>query len=242
MEIKENIVCLYTAGLSGTWLTWFINQHASFPQYTSTKLKSYGSITDLACNGATWCFTKDVEDGASDEPKTFDEYMNDWAVPESNNNLATKNCCKVLPDHDLSWDHDEAVLRNVMKPFNRIIVPYLLPDSPFVDMYAKRNRYMWHANFDNDFGIDDYTDMILGVRQDIARGHYLKFNKSVHNVNLHNLLMCDQWEYDNLLSIIDEDPINGWEHHVNDYRTRFICRDWDAMYNKIDKDNETNSK
>lgn len=242
MNIKENYACLYTAGLSGTWLTWFINQHANFPRYEFTKLKSHGMMTDLACDGATWCFTKDTENGSSDKPKTFDEYMTDWAIPESKNSSATKNCCKILPDHDLSWNHPPEVLSNVLKPFSRIIVPYIPADSPFVDMYAKRNRYMWHENFADDFGIADYTSMITGVKEDISRGHYHKFGKNVHTVNLHNLLMCEQWEYSNLAAAIDEDHLDGWEDHVHTYRQQFICRDWGSMYDRLMENSEKDSE
>lgn len=242
MKIETNYVCLYTAGLSGTWLTWFVNQHANFPKYEFNKLKSHDMVTDLACDGATWCFTKDTENGASDEPKTFDEYIADWAIPESKNSTATKNCCKILPDHDLSWNHSEDVFQTVLKPFSKIIVPYLPEDSPFVDMYAKRNRYMWHENFDSDFGIDDYTAMITGVKEDISRGHYHKFNKSVHALNLHNLLMCEEWEYNNLLGVIEEDALPDWETHVHNYRQQFICRDWGGMYDRLMEKNQKDSE
>jgi hypothetical protein len=238
MDIKQNYICLYKPGLAGTWLTWFVNQHKDFPRYKYQQLKTHGVITDLSCNGATWCFTKDTEDGSQDEPMTFDDYIKNWTEPESNNYCATHNCIKVLPDHDLSWEHESDVLSEITSRANGFLYPYIKRDAKLLPFFANRWLFMWEEMYQgcsNGKVIDENVVMNMmaksahDIRDANSRIRTVTGYKTCHGVDIDALLLCDQYEYNKLIAYINQPPIDNWEHLVNDYRQQFICRDWKKM-------------
>ena len=123
----SNYLCLYAPGMCGTWLTWLINQHSNFPQY-DLALKSYNSsledgkivrkTLDVGCFGADWFTYKYIpkessyyDENTVAEFKRMDHIL-DYTFKEnrennqrSNNSSATKDCVKVLPNHNSAKDY-----------------------------------------------------------------------------------------------------------------------------------------
>jgi hypothetical protein len=237
----KHYYCLYSAGLAGTWLTWFVNQHKDFPKYKYQQLKTHGVITDLGCDGATWCFTKDTEDGSQDEPMTFDDYIKEYATPESNNQHATHNCIKVLPDHNLSWERwerESEVLEEVTSYASGFIYPYIRRDARLLPFFANRLLFMWEEMYqersngkliDENVVMDMMAESAHDVRDPNSKIRIVTGYKTCHGVDIDALLQCDQYEYNKLIEYLDQPPIDNWEHLVNNYRQQFICRDWKKM-------------
>jgi len=220
----KNFACLYEPGLSGTWLSWFVNQHANFPNYECGDVDINGIVTDLYCDGATWCFRKDEdEDRCTDPPYTYDEYVKYVSNYDSRNRSAIKNCIKVLPDHDLSLlSVDSDLFRAVLYPMDSVIIPVLSPGSPLIESYVARLRFMWG----ND-RFDMYRLMIGEIYERMCDATYeRKYQMPVHYVHLDKLLNGDEQEYNLLLSAIDESPIDNWQQVVADYRVNFIEKDY----------------
>jgi len=217
----KNYFCFYTAGLAGTWLTWFINQHASFPQYKMSDNTTDNVVTDLTCLGSTWCYMADDEDGCSDDALTFDQYLSDVTVKYSQNNSATKRCIKVLPDHDLSdLDSTSDLFTEVMNKIDYIIMPTLLPDSPMSHLIERRVAFMWGD-------ADQRHQEMIEIYADVTNGVYdTKFNKPIHYLQIDKLLNGNEAEYNALLDIIEESPIDNWAQIAADYRINFIEKDY----------------
>ncbi|MDA9302576.1 hypothetical protein N8072_01630 [bacterium] len=244
----EHFLTLYTSGLCGTWITWFASQHDNFHKFEKETITTDGTITDLAVHGATWCFAPDTEDNAIDEAMTFDEYQKRWMIPYSRNPKATKNCIKVLPDHDLGWDEHQSteVRQKVLKPFTGVIIPYLPHDSPFVKMLALRNCFMWPdmPHGENETVEEFWTLALTNARRDMTVGkmNYVNSYAKTHYLNLHALLMCEEREYLDLCDFLGEEPLPKWEDHVNLYRTAFICKDWKTLIKKREESSENSEK
>lgn len=96
--------CWYEPGDSGTWLSWFINQHNGYPKFDKKiryerKDKTYGHIaTDYACPGANWYVTD------------FQSNRDDPGDPTSKNLMTThklkdhkKHLVKKLITHDPNY-------------------------------------------------------------------------------------------------------------------------------------------
>lgn len=240
----KHYLTLYSSGMCGTWITWFISQHSNFHKYKSETIRTDNIITDLRCDGATWCFAPDDQDNAPDEAMTFEEYQKRWMIPESNNPSATKNCIKILPDHDLSWDeHQNSDIRQkLIKPMTGVIIPYLKPDSPFVNMLVNRNIFMWpdmDQMHETETIEEFWTLAINNTRKDVTNGKYnfcLPYTK-VHYLNLESILMCEEHEYKALRDFIGEEPLDKWEDLVNNYRMQYICKDWRKLI-KASQDNQ----
>lgn len=218
----KNYFCLYHAGFSGTWLTWFINQHASFPQYRKANLLTDSTVTDLCCHGATWCYKPDDMSGISyDIPCTYDQYVNDISMRYTRNNIATKNCIKVLPDHALAdQDNNSDLLAEVMSHADYIIMPVLNPDSHMASLFERRAEFMWSSILDTPINIMGYYSQVLS-------GHFEdRFNKPIHYVHIDQLLNGNDAEYTKLLEIINESPLDNWKQIATDYRVDFIERDY----------------
>jgi hypothetical protein len=196
------IVCLYTAGLSGTWLSWFINQHSNFPQYPFHYICSNRSNTDVGCPGATWDF----------QQGDFQNYLASYDhQKEIVNTEYKKTCHKVLPDHDLSKS-DHSILDN----FTHVVFPFIdIKNSSWVEKYAQRNSVMWpnkkrdtldfFENFSHDLFSSSYYD-------------YFKNNKTYHLVNIADLLEGSHDEYLKLIKFIQEDPLPEWKDYAYEYQ------------------------
>lgn len=212
----ENYFCFYNAGLSGTWLAWFVNQHSNFAQFEYEELDTDGIITDLCCDGATWCFMKDPEDDAGDEPMTFDEYVIEWSDEYSTNLNATKRCVKVLPDHDLSQDFSKDMHDVVLDKVDKIIMPVMSPNSDMVECYANRLVLMWEQDYNK------YMDIISDLYKMYHGNLYDWYDKPIHFVQIDKLLKCDENVYNSLCQFIDEEPLPNWKELVTDYKNKFI--------------------
>jgi hypothetical protein len=215
----------------GTWLSWFVNQHANFPHYNKTAVKVKGRHTDFCVDGATWAFTVDTEDGCDMPQMTYQEYLDYFVEKETVNKEATKNCIKLLPDHDLTWDahyNSHEKLSYIFKDnINNVIIPFLPMDSPFVPNFIARCEFMWgdhgtgKENFWQEVAEDHYERMKTGYYKKLET-----YGVSVHYLNLDDLFKCTTWEYKRLINFLNEQELEGWESLVSQYRTTIVNIDW----------------
>ncbi len=108
--------CWYEPGDSGTWLSWFINQHVGYPKFDKKiryerKGYTYGQIaTDYACPGSNWhlanfqSFRDDPMDPYSNKLVTthnFKDYKKHLIEKDIKHDPDYKNICyKILPWHN----------------------------------------------------------------------------------------------------------------------------------------------
>lgn len=236
LDIKKHYAVLYCSGMYGTWLTWFINQHEGFPKYNINKVYVKGKHTDYCCNGATWVFSEDTEDGCKDDVQTWNDYIQKGMYNRLEGPTAESahlNALKILPDHDFTWKqhyNDETMCKHVFQNIHGIVLPYLPMESPFLENFKARNEFLWDFHLDQDEGWDFWHEAAQHTYNHVrnSRGYYSKLEmySSLHRVNLHDLFMCNEQEYHRLVSFCDTVPLDDWEHVIHDYRTRIVNVDW----------------
>ena len=233
--MNDNVLVLYSSGLSGTFIAWFINQHNDFPKFDYDTLKTNRHVTDMACSGATWCFKEDTQDGALDQVETWEEYVNNTVSQYATRNEYTRVCSKILPDHDLTWpEHTSEIKSDIVSHYSKVIMPYIPADSKLLPFYAKRMIVMWEDKFKMRGKDTSVEKLCVGLTEVANRGdqrpdgRYYQ-HKPGHMINLDRLLMLDSFEYKHLCDFLDLEPLENWEYIVNGYRQRFICRDWNSI-------------
>lgn len=205
------MICLilYEAGKSGTWLAWFINQHKNFPKYDyKLQERKLNKQVDVACNGADWW----------PENETFDQNRKDAFRLHSNNITSTKDCIKVLPNHELrdslSQDVDKELLRRYTHKIDKVIIPII------TDTMHDEFKQRWCVLLNEKGENVDYDDIDITHWQNynIRSGNYKNFDFDVYTVDIGKLVSGSEHEYTNLLSFIDEEPIENWKEIVYNYK------------------------
>ena len=204
-------VTLYEAGSSGTWLCWLINQHSNFPKYKKQNQKrNLAKQVDINVVGADWWYDK--QDFEVNRYEKREQY--------SNNLKSTKDCFKVLPNHELRLNNYEPntellkyfILRNNVK---NIIMPYI--DGELYDAFRKR----WSV-LQKEKGVDKYwedIDMKSYMRMHMERDTYkLRPDVNTCYIDIGKLVMGNLKEYSKLLSFIEEEPLEDFKTITNDYR------------------------
>lgn len=176
----KNYLLLYSGGLCGTWLTWLINQHANFPQYSKSNKnyindKKEQTPIDIGCYGADYYIYNHLQ--ADDnriitEPgrsaKLVAEYNlsfeeNRLVRPSHNfrgyNDSFTKDCIKVIPYHDLTIEGWLGI-RKVNEELLKTIVDEVQPEKIILPIYNPLNdvlfkrwlmlQFLWKSGEDNN--------------------------------------------------------------------------------------------
>lgn len=196
---------LYEAGKSGTWLTWFINQHSNFHKYEYKKQhRNLSKQVDIACNGADWYYEK--EDYSTNRTRCHNQY--------SNNKNAFKDCIKVLPNHNLTnfGEHrftiNKSVLRGISFNIDKIIIP-ILSDI----MY---DEFLWRWKLLLNEKNSDLTDIEMLRWQNENMNSYEGLDH--HFLDIGKLITGCEEEYNSLLTFIEEESIENWKEIVYNYK------------------------
>ena len=167
----QQFASFYFPGTHGSWLVWFINQHANFSKEKLGFLQTYynegdtghdyqerqvGHVVCNEYNNYTYYYKKDsngneipITDFTCDASdwyyhfESFDKYMNSTYNNES---LATKNAFKVLDHHFPVWN--DPVYNGVDKNSNK---PY--EDDPNQKIHNQRKLLSQLLLESNAFGI-----------------------------------------------------------------------------------------
>lgn len=209
---------MYKPGWIGTWLSWFINQHSTFPNY-QMKLnyddRNDSSIaTDFVCKGGSW-FER--------EGHSLSQSMLSASERASIINFnATQRCYKTFP-HDYPNDCNEVddfiiKIKESNIEYN-VIIPTLINDS-HIKILAK--RFVDIIELDDGEEIPSYQEMLTEFI-DTARNktYYSKIENvanSVHYVDIGSLMFdrnnTGEQVYSSLLEYINDKPIDNWKSHV----------------------------
>jgi hypothetical protein len=74
---------------------------------------------------------------------------------------------------------------------------------------------------------DQRHQEMIEIYADVTNGVYdTKFNKPMHYLQIDKLLNGNEAEYNALLDIIEESPIDNWAQIAADYRINFIEKDY----------------
>ena len=200
----------YNAGLGGTWLTWFINQHKGFQQYPihfNTQRLDYAVEDNLMWRWKDMNWNETVK-------------QNVW-------NDKSKVVYKLFPDHDWISVNQHSTDRDVelLDSSNTIgiIVPYV--NEELKQEFVKRNVLSFETSVERSvLNIDN--SRINCTSSDPERNQYTRYSNrySVTTVDMGRLLNCNRLEYDQLLKTIHCDPIDGYESLCADYKANVFSQ------------------
>ena len=209
----KTYLVLYEAGKAGTWLTWFINQHHSFPNYMSAlQERNLPVQVDINCQGADWWFEK----------QSFKNNRLYKLNNFSTNNNATKDCIKVLPNHELRDGPDNVDVEQLKGILNsssikNIIIPHLYEEM--YDPFRMRWKLLLKEKGSNRYKSWNDIDMKEFMDYHIENKTYEVFSDTkVHYMDIGKLVMGNLREYSKLLSFIEEEPLEDFKTITNDYR------------------------
>lgn len=204
-------VTLYEAGSSGTWLCWLINQHLGFPKYKKEiQQRNLVKQVDINVTGADWWY--DEQDFETNRRKKYKKY--------SNNLESTKDCFKVLPNHELRLNGQEpntVLLKSLITNNNvkNIVMPYV--NDEMYDAFRKR----WSV-LQKEKGVDRHwedIDMKSYMRMHMDCDTYkVQSDVNICYIDIGKLVMGNLKEYYKLLSFIEEEPLEDFKTITNDYR------------------------
>jgi len=226
----EYYLCLYRAGQCGSWLSFFVNQHDSFPKYDINIKK--GGI-DVGCYGSDWYNLEETL--TQRNTKLGRSTFGDWKKILALRSSATKEFVKVLPYHELHYHEskiDQAEFNYVcrlMQP-KKIILP-VIRDTLFDACIDRWMRYIDY-NIDEPFmqhkklSLEKMTDRNFWVQRWKKWEAYLDNVKPfgvpggdfVVYLDIGKLLEGDEEEYRKLLIAIQEDPLPNKKELITEYR------------------------
>ena len=228
--------CWYEAGDSGTWLTWFINQHEGFPKF-DIKLhyqeqgNEFGDVpSDYSCDPATWHCDK-FEDRVG---LSFANHLTYVANEGYTNEDYSKFCYKILPWHNpiQTGQHEfptnetpEQVCTRLLKDSNTdcVIIPQV---EISYKLFAFRQAFI-RPRHTVEACMESFKLKIDKEYKTIAD----KVNElvPVHTVAIDRLLLRNDEEvYKNLIDVLEVPPLPNWKAHTNHYYDT-IFRPWENV-------------
>ena len=229
--------CWYEAGDSGTWLTWFINQHKDFPKFSASlhfqeKGNEFGDIpSDYSCDGATW------QCGIFNDSKilSFSEYLQH--IPIVDPTAATsysKLCYKLLPWHNpIQTNQDEfdtnetpeQVCTRLIEDSNTdcIIIPQV---EISYKLFAMRQAFIRPRHLVEGC-MQSYAQKIEHEYKTIS--DRVRKLAPVHIVAIDKLILRnDEDVYKDLINLLGVPPLPNWKEHTN-YYYHTIFRPWENV-------------
>jgi hypothetical protein len=194
----------YNAGLSGTWLTWFINQHEGFQKYP---IHFNQSKLDYAVEDNLMWYWKDY----------------DWKHTVKINGWNDKSnvVYKLFPHHDWIGVRNDSPGRD-LKLLERsntigIIVPYV--NEELRSEYVKRNTHTFNTSVERSVLNIDYS-RINCTSSDPERNTYDVYRSlyGVTTVDMGKLLNCNSNEYHQLLKTIHTPELSNWKQLCAEYK------------------------
>lgn len=186
MNVEVYIVP-FNHGSHGTWLTWFINQHSSFPDNVElyekfNDINNPSTLTDYGVYNASWNY--DEQDISDVKLKLQGDY--------------TKVALKLLPHHSMFSESEEKRTR-VGLSAKDIIIPVV--NKTMNEALEKRFRII-RPNLNN-------------IRHESHKciKRFQTMNPKI--IDIGKIIAKDQNEYDLLLDKINENPIANWKELIN---------------------------
>lgn len=194
----------YNAGLGGTWLTWFINQHEGFQNYP---IHFNPNKLDYAVEDNLMWYWKDY-----DWKHTVK--INGW-------NDKANVVYKLFPHHDWIGVRNDIPGRD-LKLLERsntigIIVPYV--NEELRSEYVKRNTHTFDTSVERSVLNIDYS-RINCTSSDPERNTYDVYRSlyGVTTVDMGKLLNCNSNEYHQLLKTIHTPELSNWKQLCAEYK------------------------
>lgn len=224
-ENMEYYLCLYRSGQCGSWLTFFVNQHDSFPKY-DINIKEGG--IDVGCYGSDWYNHEETIEvrmspmgrAAFGDPRVLTKREN-----------ATKDFIKVLPNHELHYNEvmiDQAEFNYVMRVMNpkKVILPVIrstLFDN-LLDRWMRYLDYNKNASFmhpkNHTLTRNNWAEKWerWSAYLDKIKPYGIPGGDLVLYLDIGKLLEGDEEEYNKLLIAIQEDPLPNKKELITEYR------------------------
>lgn len=201
---------VYSPGLSGTWIAWFINQHVSFPRYELEYCVS-GKYTDdvtlandCGCKWATW-------DVGSESIAENEQRL----ARGAKNRRFRKRALRLRPYHEITNEQVDVVTQFIipeLKEYNPIIIT--CNDEEHQRIVAKRQRVLFNPSLTDD---EQYT-MLQNDISAINNHRYEEIKKLSHAytvVDIGKLIFdLDNLEYENILEFTQSHKINRWQDSI----------------------------
>lgn len=207
---------LFSNGLSGTWLTWFINQHVGFPDRLELDVEysdpNYPDrVTDYTTQPRWW-----YDDNSWEEFMTYVERMDHPNERENEPGIRwgfDKLAFKVQPYHEffgpgMNWEAAKTACKYVLDESNckQVIVPIcneVLYTSIYNRLVAIRPEYTIDKNPKNWYNNKLYTHI------------QHEFQIPVLRLDIGKILDGNDSEYHELCKVLEVDALNNWKDLVN---------------------------
>lgn len=216
--MKETFCVMFSNGLSGTWLTWFINQHKGFPDRLELDLEYSDPnhperVTDYSTQPSWWYEDKTW--------KQFIEYCERMDHPNERENEPDirwgfdKLAFKVQPYHEFYgpgmkhnsnlWKTDvEFVLKE--SNCNQVIVP-VCNEVLYTEIYNRLTAIRHNIIIDKD--PKEWYNSVL--YEYIAN----ELHVPVLRLDIGKILDGNDSEYHKLCKVLEVDALNNWKDLVN---------------------------
>lgn len=205
---------VYSPGLSGTWIAWFINQHASFPRYeleyclNGKYTDDISQANDCGCKWATWdCESESITEN---EKKLFNG---------AKNRRFRKRALRIRPYHEITNEQIGVVEDFIipeLKEYNPIILT--CNDKKHQHIIAKRQRELFNPSLTDD---EQYV-MLQNDITAINNNRYDEIKRlatSYTVVDVGRLIFnLDKSEYENILEFIQSNEICDWQSSISEMR------------------------
>lgn len=205
---------LYSNGLSGTWLTWFINQHQGFPDrleldYEYSDPQHPDRITDYTTQPKWWYNEQSWED--------FMAYCERQDDPNDRNGPGVRIgfdrlAFKVQPYHeffgpDMDWPKIVEHATHVINTTDcDIIVP--IADKVFAEpLYNRLVAIRPGIKVNRDLTQWYFKDLYDYLENDMKR--------NVLRIDIGKIFTKDEQEYNKLIEYINAPALANWQHLVD---------------------------
>ena len=232
LESAEIFTVQYLAGLAGTLLNWFVNQHNGFPKINL--MHNDDNDVALASYATSWVLTDDqlIEERLTYQ--TFDEVKSIVKDGLNDQNIFhriypfNKIAIKTFP-HDIINLGDfkeveaEELIRQITEAgIKKWIYPFIYPDSGDSNVKEsiihRRWASMHRRGIDVDYDLASekmYECNVLETdRNPFFKAMVEKYDITVYRVDISLLIAGDQEEYERLLSFIDCTPLEDWHEKL----------------------------
>ena len=194
----------YNAGLGGTWLTWFINQHKGFQNYDAV-FKPHK--LDYSVGDELMWYWKDY----------------DWNETVKRNvwNDKSNVVYKLFPSHDWIGVRNEFEGRDdeMLLKSNTIgiVVPYV--NEELKSEFVQRNVHTFNTTVERAVLNIDWG-RIHCTSSDVNRNCYTKYSNlyNVVTIDMGKLLNCNRHEYARLLKLIHTPEHPQYEQMCVEYK------------------------
>lgn len=227
----DKFVVQYLAGLSGTMLTWFVNQHAGFPNINV--MHNEDNDVALASYATSWVLNDTVL--ADDDMYNQDivdvelEIKQCLEDPHKFHRISPfdKIAIKTFPHDIINDPEDEVISEHMVKKitdagFNRWIYPFIYDDQGDYNVKQSLIHRRWNSLKNRGERVDYnlasekmYECNTLETDENDFFKHIVeKYNITVHRVDISLLVAGDQSEYNRLLTYIDSEPLLDWHQRI----------------------------